>query len=202
MSIGLAFAACATGKAVTRAEPARSEAFEQLVQALPVKGTQLSTVDINGDKKPDVWNYTVPATDKHGKPRQRLVRKELDLNWDGKVDLVRVYADDESIREEIFDLDFDGKPDQVTQYENGVVVKKSRDLSNTGRPSQWSYYENGKLVRKERDTNADGKVDYWEYWSGGKLERIGEDLDFDGKVDKWTTAGAEEVQEKKEQPAN
>jgi antitoxin component YwqK of YwqJK toxin-antitoxin module len=142
--------------------------------------------DLNGDKKPDVWAFTVPAKTPEGKDFERLARKELDLNWDGKVDVARWYDEKEQIVKEGLDLDFDGKIDQLNFYEKGVVVRKESDLSSAGKPSLWKFYEKGKLVRKERDTNGDGKVDYWEYWEGDQVDRVGEDLDGDGNVDKWT----------------
>ena len=142
--------------------------------------------DLDGDKKPDVWSYTVPSKTPEGKDYERLVRKELDLNRDGKVDIARNYDQKEAIEREALDLDFDGKVDQVNYYEKGVIVRKESDLNSSGRFSLWRFYEKGKLVRKERDTNNDGKVDYWEYWEGEQVDRVGEDLDGDGNVDKWT----------------
>jgi antitoxin component YwqK of YwqJK toxin-antitoxin module len=142
--------------------------------------------DLNGDKKPDVWTYTVPSKTPEGKDYERLVRKELDINWDGKVDIARNYDQKEQIEREALDLDFDGKVDQVNYYEKGVIVRKESDLASGGKPTLWRFYEKGKLVRKERDTNGDGKVDYWEYWEGDQVDRVGEDLDGDGNVDKWT----------------
>jgi len=147
--------------------------------------TQTET-DLNGDKKPDVFTYTVKGKSADGKDIDRLVRKELDINADGKIDISRNYDEREQISREALDLDFDGKVDQVNFYEKGVIVRKERDLSSAGKPSLWLFFEKGKLVRKERDTNGDGRVDYWEYWENDQVDRIGEDLDGDGNVDKWT----------------
>jgi len=129
---------------------------------------------------------TVKAKSADGKDIDRLVRKELDINADGKIDISRTYDEREQISREALDLDFDGKVDQVNFYEKGVIVRKERDLSSAGKPSLWLFFEKGKLVRKERDTNGDGRVDYWEYWENDQVDRIGEDLDGDGNVDKWT----------------
>ncbi len=152
-----------------------------------VQGNEKVTeFDLNGDKRPDVWTFTVPGKTPDGKDYDRISRKELDLNWDGKVDVARAYDEKEQIVKEALDLDFDGKIDQVNFYEKGVIVRKESDLSSSGKPSLWKFYEKGKLVRKERDTNGDGRVDYWEYWEGDQVDRVGEDLDGDGNVDKWT----------------
>lgn len=147
---------------------------------------KVTEFDLNGDKKPDVWVYTVPGKTADGKDFERRARTELDINWDGKVDIARWYDEKEQLVKEALDLDFDGKVDQVNFYEKGVIVRKERDLSSSGKPTLWLFYEKGKLVRKERDTNGDGKVDYWEYWENDQVDRVGEDLDGDGNVDKWT----------------
>jgi len=152
-----------------------------------VQGNEKVTeFDLNGDKRPDVWTFTVPGKTPDGKDYDRISRKELDLNWDGKVDVARAYDEKEQIVKEALDLDFDGKIDQVNFYEKGVIVRKESDLSSSGKPSLWKFYEKGKLVRKERDTNGDGRVDYWEYWEGDQVDRVSKDLDGDGNVDKWT----------------
>ncbi|MBX7097997.1 MAG: hypothetical protein K1X89_09805 [Myxococcaceae bacterium] len=184
----LALAACSGGNKAVRADEGAS-AGERVAENIRQKqngNETLTEFDLNGDKKPDVWSYTVSAKNAEGKTIERLVRKELDLNWDGRVDISRTYDDREQIEKESLDLDFDGKVDQVNFYEKGVIVRKESDLTSTGKPSLFRYYEKGKLVRKERDTNADGRIDYWEYWEGDQVDRVGEDLDGDGNVDRWT----------------
>ncbi len=170
------------GKATDDSTDKGGEQIHQKTQG----NEKVTEYDLNGDKRPDVWAYTVPAKTPEGKDFDRLSRKELDLNWDGKVDVSRVYDEKEQIVKESLDLDFDGKVDQINYYEKGVIVRKESDLSSSGKPSLWKFYEKGKLVRKERDTNGDGRVDYWEYWEGDQVDRVGEDLDGDGNVDKWT----------------
>jgi len=165
--------------------PANGEAIRQ-----GAAGAEKTTeYDFNHDGKTDVWTYTVLETGPDGTARSRLVRKELDINWDGRVDIRRSYTAAEELEKEALDLDFDGKVDQTNTYDKGQVVRKERDLNYDGRPDEWVLFENGKRVRKERDSNADGRVDYWEYWENDAVERIGEDLDGDGKVDRWTKSG-------------
>jgi antitoxin component YwqK of YwqJK toxin-antitoxin module len=192
LAAALAFAGCAETKPAVKADKADPETpagTERLADNI-VQGKQgnekVTTFDLNHDKKPDVWTYTVVAKGEDGKEYDRLVRKELDINWDGRVDIVRIYDDKEQIQKESLDLDFDGRVDQVNFYEKGQIVRKERDLDFNGKPDLWIYYEKGKIVRKERDTAGTGKVDYWEYWEGDQVDRIGEDLDGDGTVDKWT----------------
>jgi hypothetical protein len=150
------------------------------------EGEKVTEYDLNKDGKPDVWSITTEGMDPEGRKVERLVRKELDINWDGKVDIVRLYDEREQVQSELLDLDFDGRVDQQNFYEKGVIVRKERDLDYDGKPDMWIFFEGGRIVRKERDTNADGRVDYWEYWENDQVDRIGEDLDGDGTVDRWT----------------
>lgn len=175
---------CAT-TAQTKAEDG-AEVLAEGIRRKKAGNEKVTEYDLNGDKKPDVWSYSITAKDAGGKDVDRLVRKELDLNWDGKVDISRIYDEREQIVQEALDMDFDGKVDQVNFYEKGVIVRKERDMLAAGRPTSWLFFEKGRLVRKEKDTNNDGKVDYWEYWEGDQVDRVGEDLDGDGNVDKWT----------------
>ena len=178
---------CSSAKDATKPtdQGADGEKLSENIRQKTTGNEKVTEFDLNGDKKPDVWTYAVPAKTPDGKDYEKLVRKELDINWDGKVDIARNYDDREQVEREALDLDFDGHVDQVNYYEKGIIVRKERALTS-GRPSLWLFYEKGKLVRKERDTNGDGKVDYWEYWEGDQVDRVGEDLDGDGNVDKWT----------------
>jgi antitoxin component YwqK of YwqJK toxin-antitoxin module len=180
-------AACSSKKGALKSDlgspnDKRSEAIHQSAQG----AEKVTELDLNHDGKPDVWEYTIKAKTAEGKEYDRLVRKEMDINWDGKVDVVRHYDENEQISKEELDLDFDGKIDQWNYYEKGVLVRKERDLDFNGKPDLWIYYEKGHIVRKERDTNHSGKVNYWEYWENDHVDRIGEDLNGDGQVDRWT----------------
>ncbi|MFZ5469652.1 MAG: hypothetical protein ACOZIN_09460 [Myxococcota bacterium] len=185
-----ALAACSGGKNATRPDgQSGDEAGNPQGQNINQTRTEEEKViefDLNHDEKPDVWSFTVEAKTDDGKEYDKLVRKELDINWDGKVDISRAYNDKEQIEREAMDLDFDGKIDQVNFYEKGVLIRKERDLDPKPGPDLWIFYEKGKIVRKERDSNGDGTIDYWEYWENDQVDRVGEDLDGDGQVDKWT----------------
>ncbi|RJO71540.1 MAG: hypothetical protein C4523_04215 [Myxococcales bacterium] len=160
--------------------------------------------DLNFDQVPDVYKYYVlePDPDKGGK-RHRLVKRELDLNGDGRIDVITVYSPQGEIENESFDLDFDGRIDLVDHYVKGQVVQKSVDLAFDERPDMFKYYAKGALLRREKDRNNDGRIDYWEYYENGQLDRIGADLDGDGKVDSWKTIERKAEQEQsKGEPAN
>ena len=192
VAASLAVTGCASSKTAEKTDEKGTAGSEgttvvaENIKQRKVGNEKVSEYDLNGDKRADVWTYTVAGKSGDGKDIDKLSRKELDINYDGKVDISRNYDEREQISREAMDLDFDGKVDQVNYYEKGTIVRKERDLSSAGKPSLYLFYEKGKLVRKERDNNNDGKIDNWEYWEGEQVDRIGEDLDGDGNVDKWT----------------
>jgi len=149
------------------------------------EGKQVTTADTNMDGKADVWKYFVA----NGQGAQVLTCKQVDLNHDGKIDIV-YYYDDTGTKTtlEEFDTDRDGHIDETVYYVNGKKVRSEFDTNLDDKPDVWNYYEDEKLVRIERDTDFNGKVDQWEYYEGGKLDRIGYDTTGAGKVDKWDRA--------------
>lgn len=153
--------------------------------AKPEPGEEFVQSDLNGDGKPDTFKYYLPRQDK---PEElRLVRREMDLNFDGRLDLWNWYGEEGELVKQAFDLDFDGKIDVVSFFEHGVVVRKELYQRSGDKPDAFKYYSNGQLIRSERDTTGNGKIDTWEYWEEGRVHRVGQDLDGDGKVDRWTT---------------
>ncbi|QRO01855.1 hypothetical protein JRI60_23970 [Archangium violaceum] len=180
---------CASDKGAKQPEVEKKEAGQpapEPIRPKPASNEKVSERDTNADGKADVWVYSVEERGAEGQSHARMVRKELDINWDDRVDLTTYYDARGEREREAMDLDFDGKVDSVAYYEKGVNVRKERDLNGDGRTDEWAYYERGKLARKERDSNSDGRVDYWEYWEKDQVDRIGEDLDGDGNVDKWS----------------
>ena len=138
------------------------------------------TVDINGDSKPDVFNYSR----ERGGSTGLLVRKETDLNYDGRVDVRTWFDETGQIEKEEMDGDFDGRVDWVDHYQNGRRVMSEVDTDWNGIFDLFKYYEGNKVRRKESDTNGDGKVDFWEYFDeAGKVIRTGKDVDGDGVMD-------------------
>jgi len=153
----------------------------------PAGEEHVQTYDLHRSGKPDVWVYSVTTQDASGRPVERRVRKEADLNGDGRVDIVDYFDEAGQVTRETLDLDYDGKVDSTLYFEKGKKVRSEKDLDGDGRVDTWSFYDaNEKLSRKERDVKGSGKVDYWEYWENGAIDRIGEDLDGDGQVDRWT----------------
>jgi hypothetical protein len=190
--LGFLTASCASQRSaqVGEAAPEATSSGMPALHRAPLTNEKVRDQDVNRDGKADLFAYVLAVDQGNATSGERMVRKELDINWDGRVDMAQLFDDRGQVEREIFDLDFDGKVDQVNSYEQGVLVRKERDLDNSGKTNEWIFYEKGKIVRKERDTNADGRVDYWEYWEAEQIARAGEDLDGDGKVDRWTRSGA------------
>lgn len=143
-------------------------------------GLTLQTIDINGDGKPDVFNY---LREREG-GSAIMVRKETDLNWDSRID-VRAWFDESGVltREEM-DGDFDGKVDWTDHYHSGTRAMSEVDSNFDGAFDLFKYYEGSILRRKERDTNSDGKIDQWEYFDDkGIVTKVGKDIDGDGVMD-------------------
>ena len=155
------------------------------------------TADTNQDKKPDVWKF-FKTVDVGGQKTEVMTCKQIDLNLDGKIDMVNYYDDTGSqiVLEEI-DGDLDGKFDMTVYYNQGKRVRDEIDTNFDQRADVWKYYEDGKLVRIERDTNSDGKVDEWEYYEAGKLDRIGYDTTGSGR----STGGTARRSRRKRPPA-
>src|SRR5215831_2865645 len=152
------------------------------------KGKEVVTADTNQDKKPDVWKF-FQKTSQNGQTMDVLTCKQVDLNHDGRLDIVYYYDDKgQQTTLEEFDLDFDGKFDLTVYYAQGKKVREELDTNYDQKPDLFKYYEDEKLVRIERDTNNDGKVDEWQYFEGGKLDRIGYDTTGSGRVDRWDRA--------------
>ena len=104
------------------------------------KGKEIVTADTNEDKKPDVWKF-FQVMDVGGQKTEILTCKQVDLNHDGKLDII-YYYDDKGVQTTVeeFDLDFDGKFDLTVYYVNGKKVREELDTNYDQRPDLWKYY--------------------------------------------------------------
>ena len=140
-------------------------------------GFAVEDVDLNGDGKNDQWTIK----DSNGPKRY-----ERDMNFDGKVDMWQYPGPDGVIEEEEMDLDLDGKIDVVVFYKDGIVSKKAMSIDFTGRLSLIKFYDiKGNLLRIERDDDGDGAADVFEYYENKRRVRIGWDEDGDGNPDRF-----------------
>jgi hypothetical protein len=110
---------------------------------------------------------------------------ELDMNLDGRADVVRFYdADGSAPRREEHDFDFDGRVDMVRFYEAGVLVRQELDTDFDNYIDTWLWCQHGRVVRSERDRFRRGHVDLWEEFSNGVLLVARYDDDRDGIPEK------------------
>ena len=100
-----------------------------------------------GDGKNDIAKVFVRSPEVGGVV---LSCKELDLNADGRKDML-VYFDSHGrkLREE-FDHDFDGLADMKSYYEGGQLVRQELDVDFDGKPDLVEHFEGGKRVRLEK----------------------------------------------------
>lgn len=150
-------------------------------------GEQLRVTDVNDDGFPEVCKYyrEVDDPERPGQKKTVLLRQDLDVSWDGKIDIKRTFDASGLVVREEWDADYDGRVDEVRYFEDGKIVRSERDQDNDGQTDVTRFYVDGKLERKESDTNGDGKTDRWEYFKGRVVDRVGIDVDHDGKVDDW-----------------
>ena len=183
---GLCMAACATApKAVVKQEkaPGPADEVERDRKALAKeKGWTIRQFDLNRDEKPDVFKFYGPAADGDSEP---MLRKEIDLNHDTRIDVVQIFDESGTKLTEHTDLDFDGRTDEISHFKDGALILREIDFNYDGRTDISKKYVKGTLTLIESDRTGDGKVDTWEYFENGSVARIGVDKDADGVVDLW-----------------
>ena len=184
VAIPLAFTVLLAQGCVTQAEKARlaAEQYRAIVEKKLDDGTIVQEVDLNKDRQADVFNVYRERQN----AARLMVRKELDMNYDGRIDMTTFFTEEGRIDREALDTDFDGKIDRIDHYQSNIRVMCEIDTNADGRSDIYSYFE-GKpphITRKERDANLDGQVDTWErYDEQGNVTKTGRDLDGDGKMD-------------------
>jgi hypothetical protein len=157
----------------------------------PPQGTGYdhSEFDTNGDETADVVRV-FRIMGEGAEQRRVLVCREVDLNADGRHDVVRTYSDEGRPLREQSDRDFDGIADQWDYFEDARVVRVEEDSNHDGIVDSKTYYVNGRASRVERDTlsrstQTEWRPNRWEYFEDGHVVRMGEDADGDGRVDHW-----------------
>ena len=149
-------------------------------------GLVRQSIDLDADQQPEIFNFYRERADA---PRL-LVKKEIDLNRDGRVDVISYFDGEGRLEKEEMDGDYDGVFDWTDHYQDGYRVMSEYDTEYDGVANVWKYYvrnDDGskpRLDRKERDTDGDGQVDVWERFNAeGEVIRTGRDTDGDGKMD-------------------
>lgn len=127
-------------------------------------------------------------------PEQGLVLQEVDLDIDGKPDILNYFrprSDDRVLVRKEVDLNRDGNIDLISYFDNdGKLKKEEMDSDYDGKFDWTDHYQEGKRVMSEYDTETDGQPNVFKYYEtseGGdtKLSRKERDTDGDGKIDVW-----------------
>ena len=177
LALLLLCASCNRGASdgTTTAEERRTE--PQPISAKDCKGGDAQTVDVNNDGKPDITHRV------DGKKR---ICSVMDLNFDGRTDLLRFYGEDgKSVVMEQHDYDFDGRIDDQIFSKGGKVTHKELDTNFDGLIDTWMWCKGPLVEKAERARRKPGRVDTWETYSGGMLAEIQYDENADGRVEKW-----------------
>ena len=154
--------------------------YSTLTERTTDDGTRIVEIDIDGDKRAEIYNHYRDRSSS----TPLLVRKEVDLNSDGQVDVISYFDDAGKLEREEMDSNFDGHFDWIDHYQDGVRVMAETDTDMDGRSNVYAYYVDGKIQRKERDSNGDGRIDVWErFGADGTVTRTGSDTDGDGRID-------------------
>lgn len=177
----LALPACKKGKADD------AIGFQGPTYTRDEEGNIIRKFDIDGDKNTDVTKYfkEYPDPSDPSVMRQRLFKKEVDVNSDGKVNMRREYNEKGQLMREEVDDDLDGRMDVVNHIDSGKLVQKDILDPESGEIVAVRYYWDGEIQRVEKDTDKNGDIDYWEFYEQGVLDRIGRDLNGDKRADTW-----------------
>jgi hypothetical protein len=118
----------------------------------------------------------------------RLQRLTYDANHNGRNDAVSIMDGTRILRIEL-DLDENGKVDRWDFYrEDRTLEKVGLSRLNDGvMDSQAFYTADGALQRIDVSVKRDGRFNRTEYYEAGALVRSAEDSDGDGRPDKWET---------------
>ena len=96
----------------------------------------------------------------------RIIRVELDLDENGKVERWDFYRPDGKLEKVGFASRNDGVMDSQAFYEPaGVLQRIEISTKHDGRFDRTEFYEKNVLVRSQEDTNGDGRPDKWDYYT-------------------------------------
>lgn len=144
-------------------------------------GVKLEKVDLSGNGIVDIWTWYRDSSGPGNTTRRLMIRKATDINGDGRPDIVAYFDESGQMVKEEIDLDYDGRADKIRLLDKGKVIREDISTRFDGAVDMRKYFENGVLVVKQIDTRHQGRFDEFQYFVNGRLARIGWDRDGDGK---------------------
>jgi hypothetical protein len=137
------------------------------------------SLDADQDGTPEQVRY-------YDRKSSELLRKEMDLNYDGTADTWIRYEDERVIQRKL-DADFDGTLDTWETYEEDRMASRVVDRNNDGVKDAFYVYEGESLVEERHDADNDGTIDLDIRYENRFRVSAKEDADHDGRTDSWTT---------------
>ena len=117
-------------------------------------------IDLNGDERPDRWEYYVPASgagENTPASATTIERVEEAAKPDGAITRREFYVDGVINRAEE-DTDLDGRMDKWELYERGQMTRVDLDLKGLGFATRRLVYRlDGAFDRVEEDPDGDGR---------------------------------------------
>jgi antitoxin component YwqK of YwqJK toxin-antitoxin module len=109
-----------------------------------------------------------------------LAKAEVDTRHDGKINLIRIFADGHPLKDQL-DSNNDGLLDTIVDYDGGRMVHQTRDENQDGRPDIQFWFDQEERRRKvESDSDFDGRIDTRYFYSQGELRQMERDSDGNG----------------------
>ncbi len=137
------------------------------------------SLDADRDSKPEQLRYI-------DRQSGRIVRKELDRDYDGTLDAWHDYEDGQLVAR-VIDSDGDRRPDAWEQYADGRMTSRAVDRDGDGVKDAFYRYRGDSLVEERHDSDNDGRIDRRVFYEQRRRTRDEEDRDRDGRMDTWTT---------------
>lgn len=81
------------------------------------------------------------------------------MDFDGRVDVTVFYDEQERVVRKEVDVEFDEKPDLFKHYSEGQLVRVETDSDGDGRIDFWEHYKSGRITRQGSDEDGDGEPD-------------------------------------------
>ena len=137
---------------------------------------RLLKYDSNGDGKIDTVSYMDGA---------RVVKIEIDMDQDGKVDRWEYYGPDQKLEKVGISRVGDGKEDAWSYADAaGAIIRLDISTQRDGKVTRTEHYQQTKLVAAEEDADGDGKLDKWETYDGERLSVVAFDTQHRGVPDR------------------
>lgn len=102
---------------------------------------------------------TGPTLDGRDRATGAWRREDIDLNGDGRADVINWFGGGESLARRDSDLNLDGVVDVTTWYQGDRIEREEMDGDFDGKIDWIDTYQAGERVKAEADTDYDGHVD-------------------------------------------